>query len=166
MGLAVRVKAWPGLHPSAGPRRGSVFRPFPVSGSACIPWLEAPASVFRGRHANTQPRCHLRSSSDPLFTYKSLVVELGPLARSRKTSLSLSQDFSLKKKILHLLRRQGLLPHKGRKPTGIKGKDVDVFGGGGGRYSATSSFRLHEHLLLHPFTLLPSLHLCAIYPPV
>lgn len=71
-----------------------------------------------------------------------------------------------KKKILHLLCRQSLLPHKGRKPTGIRGKDVDVFGGGGGHYSATSSFHLYEHLLLHPFTLLPSLHLYAIYPPV
>lgn len=49
---------------------------------------------------------------------------------------------------------------------GCQGKDADVFGGGGDRHSAASSFRLYEHLLVHAFTLLPSLHLYAIYPPV
>lgn len=43
---------------------------------------------------------------------------------------------------------------------------MGVFRGGGTILPAISSFHVSEHLFIHPFILLPSTHLCTIYPLV
>lgn len=70
MGLAAENQGVAGLHPFWRPQERVCFLGLSGFRSACIPWLEALASVSRARCDATQPLLPPHSCSDPLFTYK------------------------------------------------------------------------------------------------